>query len=186
MAKYTGLEISATRELSLKTLSLNLKFRASACSNLNQFKKLFFGRARQIQTTTALFTYAKIQPDTDIKFRPDIILYWRIEYRAKWVLHPFCLPKSPAPLTLSYNNIELIFLNIGVALNIDTCEQGLTSWQSDLQWTVRLLPYLPPLKVRITWWIFPLCVKMVTRVQAAILMQIMFDVLKVATVQWQT
>ena len=55
---------------------------------------------------------ADIQPDTDIqRYRPDIILYWRLEYRAKWVLHPFCPTKSPTPLTQYYNNIGPIFLS---------------------------------------------------------------------------
>ena len=76
--------------------------------------------------TEALFTRADIQPDTDIqKYRPNIILHWRIEYQAKWVLHPFFLTKASSPLTQCYNNIGPIFLNIGVELNIGTCEQGL-------------------------------------------------------------
>ena len=59
------------------------------------------------------------------KYRPDIILYWRIEYRAERVLHPFCLTKSLTPLALCYNNIGPIFFDIGVGLNIGRCEQGI-------------------------------------------------------------
>ena len=73
----------------------------------------------------ALFTRTDIQCDTDIeKYLPDIILYWRIEYRVKMVLHPFCPTKSGTPLTQCYNNTGPIFLKIGVGLNIVLREQG--------------------------------------------------------------
>ena len=65
-----------------------------------------------------LFTRTDIQPDTDIqKYQPDNILYWRIEYRPKWVLYPFCPTKSLSPLTQCYSNIGPIFLNVSMPGN---------------------------------------------------------------------
>ena len=67
---------------------------------------------RTVRTTSLPFTlkpcsHVTIFSPTPIfkNYRPDIILYWRIEYWAKWVLHPFCPTKSLTPLTQCYNNI---------------------------------------------------------------------------------